>query len=103
VAERDYQRHLVRRLKREFPGCIVLKNDSSYLQGIPDLTFLFWGRWAFLEVKTSEGAPVQPNQEYYIEQAVTMSFGAFIYPENEEEVFDELQRTFALERPPRLS
>lgn len=92
MAESKFQNHVIRRLEREFPGCVVLKNDSSYRQGIPDLTVLFpGGFWAWLEVKTSGDADVQPNQEYYVNLAGAMSFGAFIYPSNEEEVFRALQ------------
>ena len=35
--ERNFQSGLIQDLKRMFPGCIVIKNDSSYIQGIPEL------------------------------------------------------------------
>jgi hypothetical protein len=61
---------------------------------MPDLT-IFWGeRWATLEVKASNFSPYQRNQEYYVEQMDGMSFSAFIYPENEEEVLLALQEAF---------
>lgn len=95
MLERVYQGRLIKKLKRMFPGCIVLKNDSEYQQGIPDLT-IFWGpHWAFLEVKASYDSPSEPNQEYFIEEARKMSFGAFIYPENEVEVLNDLQFAFS--------
>ncbi len=37
-------------------------------------------------------APEQPNQRYHVEQLSKMSFAAFIYPEIENDVLDELQR-----------
>lgn len=77
-----------------FPGCIVMKNDSSYIQGIPDLLVLYKNRWASLECKKSEKAKRQPNQEYYIRQMDEMSFARFVCPENKEEVLNELQQTF---------
>lgn len=94
--ESAYQAKLIKRLKVMFPGCIVMKNDSGYIQGIPDLTVLYKDKWALLECKRSEEERKhpQPNQEFYIERAETMSFGRFIFPENEEEVLSELQRTF---------
>jgi hypothetical protein len=95
VTESAYQARLIRKLKRMFPGCVVLKNDSQYIQGILDLTLLWKRYWAMLEVKASRTASHQPNQEYYVEQLDNMSFAAFIYPENEEEVLSALQEAFA--------
>jgi len=92
--ESQFQSGLIKRLKRMFPGCIVLKNDPNYLQGIPDLT-IFWGdRWATLEVKKSANASHQPNQDYYVDTMNVMSFSRFVYPENEEEVLNDLQQSF---------
>lgn len=89
--ERDFQANLIKELKELFPGCLVLKNDSGYLQGIPDLTLLYGGSWAVLEVKKSANEAIQPNQEYYIDILDQMSFAAFVYPENKEAVLNELQ------------
>jgi len=47
-----------------------------------------------LEVKASETSPEQPNQGYYVEKMNRMSFAAFIFPENEEEVLTALQAAF---------
>lgn len=91
MLERDYQRKLIVKLRRMFPGCVILKNDTDYMQGIPDLTILFETRWAMLEVKGSIDAENQPNQEFYVQELDKMSFAAFIYPENEEAVLDALQ------------
>lgn len=81
-------------MKSRFPGCIVLKNDPNYLQGIPDLTILWKGYWATLEVKRDKNAKRQPNQDYYVDIMDKMSFSRFIYPENKGEVLNELQRAF---------
>jgi hypothetical protein len=85
-----------------FPGCVILKNDSSYLQGVPDLIILWGPYWAMLEVKTHANANQQQNQEYYIDVLNEMSFAAFIHPDNEEEVFDALQHAFQPERNSRV-
>ena len=77
-----------------FPGCIVMKNDPNYIQGIPDLIILWNDRWAALEVKRSSKASHRPNQEYYVEMMDNMSFSRFVFPQNKEEVLDELQRSF---------
>lgn len=98
MKENQFQARLIKRLKVLFPGCIVMKNDSGYIQGIPDLTILWNDKWAFLECKQSANASRQPNQEYYIETASKMSFGRFIFPENEEEVLSDLQQAFGTGR-----
>lgn len=95
MTEAAYQGKLIKKLKQVFPGCVVLKNDSQYQQGMLDLT-LFWGWfWAALEVKASNTARARPNQKYFVEQLDNMSFAAFIFPENEEEVLIALQEAFA--------
>lgn len=92
MLEHVYQARLIRQLKDRFDDCLILKNDSSYLQGIPDLS-IFWGpHWGMLEVKASANAVLQPNQLYYIEWANELNFAAVIYPENEAEVLDALQQ-----------
>jgi len=95
MAENVFQAKLIRKLKRMFPDCEILKNDASYRQGILDLTIL-WGKfWAMLEVKASEDAPLRPNQDYYVRKLNGMSFAAVIYPENEKEVLSALQEAFS--------
>lgn len=94
MLERNFQAKLIRELKTMFPGCIVLKNDPNYIQGIPDLTILYKDKWATLEDKRSANAKRQPNQEYYVGLMNEMSFSRFICPENKEEVLYELQQTF---------
>lgn len=92
--ESAFQSRLIKKIKNRFCGCIVLKNDANYRQGICDLLILFGSKWAALECKKSANASHQPNQDYYVEKLNAMSFSRFIYPENEEEVLDELQRAF---------
>lgn len=92
MLERDYQAHLIKKLKSLFPGCVVMKNDPNYIQGIPDLLILYGKCWGALEVKNSAGAKHRPNQNYYVELLNEMSYSSFIYPENEEEVLHDLQK-----------
>jgi hypothetical protein len=90
--ESSYQRSLIRKIQILLPGCFVLKNDPSENQGFPDLLILYGDRWMMLEVKISPRARVQSNQRHYVELFNEMSFAAFICPENEAEVLNELQR-----------
>lgn len=92
--ENKYQAGLIRRLKKRFPGCEILKNDPKYRQGMLDLTLFYGPCWAMLEVKADATASERPNQAYYVEKLNNMSFAAFIYPENEEEVLTALQEAF---------
>lgn len=94
MKESVFQKRVIDELKDRLPGCIVLKNDSSYMQGVPDLIVLWNTCWATLECKKSENAIHQPNQDYYVERMNEMSFSEFIYPENCQEVLDELERSF---------
>lgn len=94
MLENEYQAALTKRLHNLFPGCLVLKNNPNWIQGIPDLTILFGNRWALLEVKASAKSKERPNQRYYVEQYSKMTFCSFIYPENEEEVLNALQQAF---------
>ena len=92
--ENSFQESLIREIKARFLDAIVLKNDSSYIQGIPDLLVLWKDRWACLECKRSEDAHHQPNQEWYINRMNSMSFARFVYPENKEEVLNEMEQAF---------
>lgn len=94
MLESQFQAKLIKELKKRFPGCIVIKSDSGYLQGIPDLLILYNDKWASLECKQSAGAKRQPNQEYYVGKMDEMSFSRFICPENKEEVLHDLQQSF---------
>lgn len=100
--ESQFQAELIKKLRKMFPGCVILKNDANYLQGFPDLLVLYRSRWAALEVKKSANAPHRPNQPYYVDWSANNSFGAFIYPENEEEVLNALQQTFRSPRNARV-
>ena len=94
MLENKFQANLIKEIKKLFPGCIVIKNDSSYIQGIPDLLILFNDKWAALEAKKNASASRRPNQDYYVGLMNKMSFARFICPENKEEVLNDLCKTF---------
>ena len=92
--ESKFQKDLMDEIRDTYPGCVIIKNDSGYIQGFPDWTILYGDRWAILETKRSRSAPKQPNQEYYVERLDDMSFSRFVYPENKDEVLYELHLHF---------
>lgn len=94
MLESKFQANLIKELKELFPGCIVMKNDSSYIQGIPDLLVLYNDKWASIEVKKNASASRRPNQEYYVNKMNDMSFSRFICPENKDDVLNDLINLF---------
>lgn len=95
MLENNFQSNLVKEIKAMFPGCIVVKNDANYIQGIPDLLVLYKNKWSSLECKKNAKAKRQPNQEYYVGKMDEMSFSRFVYPENKNEVLNELKQVFS--------
>lgn len=91
MLESKFQSEVIKDLRVLYPGCVILKNDANYLQGIPDVLILFEDRWAMLEFKRTKGERRQPNQRYYVDKLNAMSYAAFIYPSNRAEVYDALQ------------
>jgi hypothetical protein len=92
--ESKFQKDFIDEVKVRYPGCVALKNDSSYIQGFPDWTILYKDKWAVLEMKRERGARKQPNQEYYVNMLNNMSFSRFVYPENKDEVIEALDSYF---------
>lgn len=103
LTENKYQAKLIKKLEEMFPGCVVIKLDPNYQQGILDLIILWKSFWASLEVKASKTSSTRPNQDYYVERLDEMSFAAYIYPENEREVLSALQQAFEPPRRARVS
>ena len=101
MLENKFQANLIKDIKNRIPGCIVMKNDSSYIQGIPDLLVLHNDKWAALECKKNSKASKRPNQEYYVNKMDNMSFARFVCPENREEVLNDLQSALQSRRTSR--
>lgn len=90
--ESGFQDRLIKDIKAMLPGALIFKMDQY--QGIPDLLVLYKDSWFSLEVKRSRDASRRPNQEYYVDLMNDMSFSRFVYPENKEEVLDEIYSAF---------
>lgn len=94
MLENRFKTELVRKIRSMFSGCFIFHLDPLEIQGIPDLLILYKDKWAALEVKKNEHSSHRPNQDFYVELFNKMSYAAFIYPENEEIILNELQQTF---------
>jgi hypothetical protein len=103
MKEAQYQAKLVRKIRGLLPDCIILKNDSGYMPGVPDILILFNDRWAMLEIKIAMDVHKQPNQDYYVELLNEMSFASFINPQIEEDVLNALQLALGAVGSTRIS
>ena len=92
MLESKFQAKLIKEIKEHLPGCIVMKTDPNYIQGMPDLLILHKDKWASLENKRSANAKKQPNQQYYVGKMNEMSFSRFVCPENKEAVLSDLYK-----------
>ena len=100
--ESEFQRSLIAKIESMFPGCFVEKHDP-YRNGFPDLIILYKDKWAMLECKRETNADKRPLQEHYVDVLNRMSFCAFVYPENEQEVLNGLQSALRPNRRTRIS
>lgn len=94
MVESEFQKRLKRRLRSEFPDCVIMKQDATQIQGIPDLIILYKDKYAVLEVKKSKTASHRPNQDFYISKFGQYVYASFCYPENVEEVITGLKGWF---------
>lgn len=103
LLEGPYKTALTKRIEKRWgPLVMVVRLDANVRQGIPDILVLFdSGFWAALEGKRNAKAPCQPNQPYYVDLMDRLCFAAFIYPENEEGVLNELEQAYQSYRQTR--
>lgn len=99
--ESKFQRELINEIKDRYPKAWVEKADANYRQGTPDLRVFIGKFWGALEVKRSSDSPHQPNQDIYVDRLNRMSFARFVYPENKEEVLNEMELALQSSKRPR--
>lgn len=89
VLEKDFQATVIRWLKKQ--GCVVLKYEANATTraGVADVFFCKEGFYGFLECKKSKNAKKRPGQQAFIDKMAEWSYGAFVYPEN----WDEIKKT----------
>lgn len=103
MLEAKFKTELKNDIETRFPGSMVFHLDPTEKQGIPDLVILYKNKWAALEGKKEKDASHRPNQDYYVDLMNKMSFARFIYPENKEEVLNELEQSFKSSRKTRTT
>ena len=82
--EKKLQAQIIKYLQHK--GCYVLKNDATYRQGVPDLSFWHPDLNGFIEVKAKADSPYQPLQQPTIEKLQDMGvFCEVIHSENWDE------------------
>lgn len=93
--ESKFKSDLYKEIRERFPGAEVVVNDPGYIQGFPDATvYLPNGKYFLLEGKRECKSSRQPNQGYYVEQSPLCKNARFVYPENKEEIMEELERRY---------
>jgi hypothetical protein len=106
--ESQYKPQLMERIKTRFDeyGEVRFQHNDPNApasQGIPDLTVFIGPYWSLLEVKRSEKSKKRPNQDWWIIHWMQVTFCSVIFPENEEEVLDALERSLEARGATRLS
>lgn len=94
MLENKFKTNLIKEIEKRFPGSYVFHLDPTERQGVPDLLILYKNKWAVLEGKKNKNASHRPNQDYYVKTMNEMSYASFIYPENKEDVLNEIQQAF---------
>ena len=97
--EGNFKEKFIKDIEKELPDCIVTKLEADFNNGIPDVLVLHKDKWATLECKKSEKEVAKDrinkkSQDYYINEMNKMSFSRYVYPENKEEVLNELKIHF---------
>lgn len=79
--EKKLQREIINFLKAK--GAYVLKNDATYRQGVPDLSFWHPDLNGFIEVKANHNSPYEPLQKPVIAKLKAMDiFCEVIHSDN---------------------
>lgn len=73
-------------------GCFACKmqQNATTQAGIADVFFCLEGFYGFLEVKKAKSSPRRPGQEAFVKKMNEWSYARVVYPENWEEVKQEL-------------
>lgn len=91
--KRRFKERLHTRMQELGVDIFIIDNKSNRRSTL-DTIVLGPQHWAALEFKRSKSASHRPNQDYYVDQWDQLGFASFVYPENEEEILNELEKLF---------
>ena len=95
MLESELKGRVKNRIRQRLPYTeLTFIEPKTFSRSHPDLVILGLRAWAALEIKRSFDAPKQPNQQYRVDRLNLIGYARFVYPENLEEVLDELERLF---------
>ncbi len=96
MLESEFKNQVKNRIRDRFPNLDLdyIDTNSYNFRSMTDLVVLGPVVWAALEFKRSEDAPHRPNQDYHIKRLRKKGYATFVYPENLEEVLDDLEILF---------
>lgn len=91
MKESDFQAKIIKWLRSK--GCFVWKcqQNSATQRGVADIFFCYEGFYGFIEVKQAKNSPKRPGQQAFIDKMAKWSWAKFVYPQNWEEIKQELE------------
>lgn len=95
VSESAFKKKVKNKIQNKFNNIEIFELDSSRKRSIPDMLIVGRDCWAALEFKRSNKAHLQPNQAERISNLSKIGYAAFIFPENEEDIFHDLEKLFS--------
>lgn len=102
MLERTFKKRFREKLIAMKPDIEIFEPNPTQRRSSPDM-LLFDGIpdeenpiqvWAALEFKASKNSSHRPNQDYRVSRLSKKGYASFVYPENEMEVLDELEKLF---------
>ena len=95
MLESEFKKLVKQRIKYRFASLVLdFIEPLGHNRSMPDLIILGPRVWAALEFKRAKDSPLRPNQLYHVMRMKEKGYATFIFPENLEEVLDELERLF---------
>ena len=95
MLESKFKKEAKQRIRERCPNVdLDFVNTKPFNRSMPDTFVVGPWSWAALEFKRAEGATQQANQDYHIKRLNRKGYATFVFPENLEEVLNDLERIF---------